>query len=164
MKTKTIFILIILFSITSSFSALGQKANFSGKWALNKEKTTLADNQLFLSKVSIQLKTDSLLTSRVYENGNGEEYPFEENLSLDGKECKISIYDMPRKTKASRSNTDGSIIIESTTTFSGDNGEVNLTAKETWKVDNEGKILTINFTNKMADSESAGTNYYNKVK
>lgn len=164
MKTKTIFIFLVLLIITSSYSALGQRANFSGEWKLNKEKTVLADNQLFLSRVTIQLKSDSLLTTRVYENANGEEYPFEENLSLDEKESKIVIYDMPRTTKASRSNTDGSIIIESTTTFNGNNGEENLAAKETWKVDNEGQTLTIGFTNKMSGGETVGTNYYNKVK
>jgi hypothetical protein len=164
MKTKTIFIFLILLIITSPFSALGQNGGFSGEWKLNKEKTVLAENQLFLSIVTIQIKSDSLLTTRVYENWNGEEYPFEENLSLDGKECKIVIYDMPRTTKASRSNTDVSLIIESTTTFYNDNGEDNLTAKETWKVDNEGNTLTINFTNKMSVGETIGTNYYNRIK
>ncbi|MEI8226388.1 MAG: hypothetical protein WCG82_10735 [Bacteroidota bacterium] len=164
MKIKATFLFLILFAITFSFSALGQRANFSGEWKLNKEKTVLADNQLFLSRVTIQLKSDSLLTTRVYENANGEEYPFEENLFLDGKEYKIVIFDMPRTTKASRSDTDGSLIIESTTTFNGNNGEENLTAKETWKVDDEGETLTIGFTNKMSGSETVGTNYYNKVK
>jgi len=164
MKTKTIFIFLILLITTSSYSALGQKGDFSGEWKLNKEKTVLADNQLFLSRVVIELKSDSLLTVRVYENGNGEEYPFEENLSLDGKECKIVIYEMPRTTKATRSNTDGSLIIESTTTFQGENGAENLTAKETWNVDNEGTTLTIAFINKMSGGETTGTNYYNKVK
>lgn len=101
---------------------------------------------------------------RVYENANGEQYPFTENLSLDGKEYKIVIFEMPRTAKASRSITDGSLIIESKTTFTGDNGAVDLITKETWKVDNNGTTLTINFTNIMAGNESAGTNYYNKAK
>ena len=164
MKTKTLFILFILLIITSSVPVIGQQVDFSGEWILNKEKTVLSDNPVFLSRVSIKLKSDSLLTTRVYENENGEEYPFEENLSLDGKEYKIVIYDMPRTAKASRSNTDGSFIIESTTTFYGDNGEEDFTTKETWKMDNEGKTLTIDFTNKISGNETVGTNYYSKVK
>jgi hypothetical protein len=163
MKTKTTFLFLILLIISSAFSAFGQKVNFSGDWKLNKEKTVLADSRLFLSKITIQLKNDSLLTTRVYENENGEEYPFDENLTLDGKGCKIFIYDMPRTTKASISE-DGSVVVESVTTFYTDSGDENLTAKETWKVDAEGKILTIAFTNKMSAGESAGTNYYTKVK
>ncbi len=164
MKTKTIFIALILLFFLPAFTIYAQKADFSGKWTLNKEKTNLTDNQLFLSKITIQHKSDSLLTTRVYENGNGEEYPFEENLSLDGKECKIVIFDMPRTSKATRSDTDGSVMIESTTTFNGNNGAEDVTAKETWKVDNEGQMLTLEFNNKMSGNETTGTYYYNKVK
>lgn len=163
MKTKMTFLLLIMFIITFSYSAQGQGANFSGEWKLNKEKTVLADNQLFLSRVLINLKSDSILTTRIYENANGQEYPFDENLSLDNKENKIVIYEMPRTSKATK-QADGALIIESTTTFSGNNGEENLTAKETWKVDNEGQVLTIGFTNKMSAGEFTGINYYNKIK
>ena len=164
MKTKTIFFLFFLIFITLSYSAIGQAPGFSGEWKLNKEKTVLADNQLFLSGLTITLKSDSLLTTRVYENANGDQYPFEENLSLDGKECKITIYDMPRTTKVSKSSTDGSLNVESITEFNGNNGLENLTSKESWKIDPDGKTLVIGFTNKMSGVESTGTNYYTRVK
>jgi len=163
MKTKPIFTLLILLTFSFSFSAVAQNSNFSGEWKLDREKTTMANDQLFLSMVTVQLKKDSLLTTRVYSNGY-EEYPFVENLSLDGKDCKINIYDMPRSSKASRSASDGSILIESKTTFYGNNGEEDMIANETWKVDKAGNMLTIDFTNKMSGSEFTGTNYYNKVK
>ncbi len=164
MKTKITFFFLVLFIISSSSSLSGQKSKFSGDWKLNTEKTVLTDNQLVLSKVSIKLLSDSLLTVRVYENSNGEEYPFDEKLTLDGKPCKIYIYDMPRSTKATRSESEGSITIESVTTFYGNNGEEDLLAKELWKVDNEGKTLTIEYTNKVAGNEYKGTSYYNRVK
>jgi hypothetical protein len=164
MKTKTILIALSLLFYLPALTIYAQKADFSGEWKLNKEKTVLADNQLFLSGITIQIKSDSLLTTRVYENENGEEYPFVENLSLDGKDCKISIFDMPRTSKATLSDTDGSILIASTTTFNGNNGQEDMTAKETWKVDNEGKTITLEFTNKMSGNEISGTYYYNKVK
>lgn len=164
MKTKTILIILSLLIFLPSFNAIAQKADFSGEWKLDKEKTVLADNQLFLSRITIQLKSDSLLTTRVYENGNGEEYPFEENLSLDGKECKVVIYEMPRTSTATHSDTDGAIMISSTTTFNGNNGEEDMTAKETWKPENDGQLLTLQFTNKMSGNESTGTYYYNRAK
>jgi hypothetical protein len=37
-------------------------------------------------------------------------------------------------------------------------------AKETWKIDKEGKTLTLEFTNKMSGKEITGIYYYNKVK
>jgi hypothetical protein len=164
MKIKETLALIILLFILPSFSLLAQKNGFSGEWKLNTEKTVLADNQLFLSGLKILHRNDSILVTRTYQNGNGDEYPFDENLSLDGKESKITIYDMPRTSKATKSPANGSLIIESTTTFSGQNGEENLVTKESWNVDSEGKVLTIGYTNKMSSGEVSGTNYYNKVK
>lgn len=164
MKMKTILIAFALLFFLPALTIFAQKADFSGEWKLNKAKTVLAENQLFLSGITIQIKSDSLLTTRVYENGNGEEYPFEENLSLDGKECKIVIFDMPRTSKATLSGADSSFMIASTTTFIGNNGQEDMTAKETWKVDKEGKTLTLEFTNKMSGNETTGTFYYNKVK
>jgi hypothetical protein len=164
MKTKTILTILFMLFFIPDFTAFAQKGDFSGEWKLNKEKTLLTDNQLFLSRITIQYKSDSILTTRVYENGNGEEYPFDEKISLDGKECKIVVYDMPRTSKATRSVTDGSIMIASTTTFNGNNGEEDMIAEETWKVENEGRLLTLNFTNKISGNETTGTYYYDKTK
>jgi hypothetical protein len=163
MKTKPTFILFVAILLITSINCYSQKQDFAGQWKLNREKTVLGDNQLFLSKVNIQIKGDSLFTTRVYENDMGEEYPFDENLTLDGKDCKITIYDMPRTSKASISDTDGSINVESKTTFYGDNGEQDMIAKEVWKVNSETKMLTIEFTNKMSSYETTGINYYTKV-
>ncbi|MGC1391832.1 MAG: hypothetical protein WA816_12415 [Bacteroidales bacterium] len=164
MKTKTILMSLSMLFFLSSLTIYAQKTDFSGEWKLNKEKTVLADNQLFLSSVTIQQRSDSLLTKRVYENVNGEEYPFNENLSLDGKDCKIVIFDMPRTSTATISDADKSLIISSTTTFSGNSGPEDMIAKETWKVDNEGQLLTLVFSNKMSGNETTGTYLYNKVK
>lgn len=164
MKTKTIFFILFLLTLLPASFINAQKPDLSGEWKLNKEKSTIADPQLFLSKITFQVKTDSLLTTRVYENGNGEEYPFEENLSLDGKDCKIVIFEMPRTSKATCSTTDGSIIIASATTFNNGNGPEDMTANETWKLDNEGRFLTLTFTNKMSGNESTGTYYFEKTK
>jgi hypothetical protein len=164
MRTKETLAFIILLFILPSFSSLAQKPEFSGEWKLNTEKTVLADNQLFLSGIKVMQKSDSMLITRTYQNSNGDEYPFDENLSFDGKESKITIYDMPRTSKATKASDDGSILIESTTIFSGQNGDENLVSKESWNVDSEGKVLTINFTNKMSSGTVTGTNYYNRVK
>jgi len=162
MKIKSIALFSIVLFIGTSFSLSGQTNGFSGQWKLNREKTTLAPDQLFLAEITVKLTSDTLLTTRTYENPMGEQYPFDENVTLDGKDCKTVIYDMPRTSKASKPGSDGLLNIESTTTFQGQNGEENLVAKETWKVEND--TLTINFTNTMAAGEIAGINYYTKVK
>ena len=83
-----------------------------------------------MAKIKIDLRIDSLLTTRTYENAFGEAYPFTENLSLNGKEYRIVIYDLPRVSKALYSSSDKTVIVESSTTFNGYNGEEILKAKE----------------------------------
>jgi hypothetical protein len=162
MKTRTLLSLITLFIFLPAFTITAQKADISGEWKLNKEKSQVAEN-LFLSKITLKLKPDSLLTTRVYENQNGEEYSFDEKLSLDNKECKTVIYDMPRTSAATRSNADGSISIASTTTFNGNGGMEDMVAKEAWKLGEDGN-LTLDFTNKMSGNELTGKYIYEKVK
>jgi len=164
MRTKTAFFLVIFMILISASPIRSQTSPFSGEWKLNREKTNLQGSQLFLSKIKVELKSDSLLTTRTYENGNGEEYPFVENLSLDGNECKIIIYDMPRTSKATSSPGDGTINLESTTVFTGNNGEDNYKAKEIWKIEEGGNILSIAFTNSSSAGSTTGTQYFDKVK
>jgi hypothetical protein len=164
MKTKSIITLISLLFFLTSITAFSQKTDFTGEWKINKEKSLLGENQLFLSRIKIQLKADSLLTTRVYENGNGEEYPFDENLALDGKEGKIVIFEMPRKSTATRSDNNATILINSATTFTGNNGQEDMVAKESWKVQNEGQVLALEFSNTMSGNETKGTYFYDKVK
>lgn len=136
----------------------GQNA-FNGEWKINLQKSVVPADQLYLSKINIQVKGDSILTTRVYQSPDGQEYPFGEKMSLDGKETKITIYDMPRVTKAQKGDG-GSILIDSKTTFYGNGGEDNLTAKETWKVD--GNTLVLDMVNQMSGQEFKGTFYYTK--
>ena len=103
------------------------------------------------------------MTERYYDTGDGQEYPFKENVTLDGKEYGITIYDMPRKAKASWSDQEGSIIFESTTTANGDNGTADFISKENWKVDKITGTFTISVTNKMAGNEAAGAFILNKA-
>lgn len=150
--------------LISVIPAMAQSSSFTGEWKLNREKSNIQDSQLILTKIKIQVKSDSLLTTRTYETGDGSEYPFVENLTLNGKECKITIYDMPRTTKATMSKSDGTILIESSTTFYGNGGEDNLVAKEIWKIEDGGKTLSFVFTNSMSAGSSSGTHYFDRVK
>lgn len=157
MKTRTILTtLLLLFAVSLS----AQMSNFNGTWKINREKSQIPD-MLYLSQITITVKGDSLITTRTYTSPDYQEYPFTELLTLDDKEVKTVIYEMPRVSKAKK-NPDASIGIESKTTFYGDSGEDNLVAREIWKTD--GKTLTLDHVNQMAGQEFKGVFYYNKVK
>ncbi len=98
-KTLTTIILALLVLIFSD-SAAGQKADFTGSWKLDMTKKPATGNFPVLTRININIKGDSLLTERFYDTGDGQEYPFAENLTLDGKEHAMTVYEMPRKSVA----------------------------------------------------------------
>jgi hypothetical protein len=162
MKRTTFFVLFMALTIASSIQVSGQKADFNGSWKLNIAKSTMVE-YANLVRIDVQIKGDSLLTERYYDTGDGQEYPFTEKLTLDGKEYNITIYDMPRKAKASFSDVDGSVIVESTITFNGDSGPEDFVSKETWTTEPTNKILTISFKNKISGGETEGAFIFNKA-
>lgn len=164
MKTKILFLSIMLMNVFFITYTSAQTSAFTvvGEWKLNREKTDLQGSQLFLSKIKIELR-DSLITTRTYENMNGDEYPFNENVSLDGRDCKIIIYDMPRVSKATFSYLQKTISLESTTAFNGGNGTEDIKAKEEWKTENDGKTLVINTSTNTNAVTTSGTEYFDRV-
>ena len=162
MNTKKCFSFIIVLLIVASTFAGNNKNSYSGVWKLNKEKTPPTNSRLFLSQISFTLKGDSLFTVRTYENDNGETYPFDEKLTMDGKEYKIDVYNFPRKAKAHWSDKDGFLIIDSVTTFTGDSGEQDFILSETWKVDENGTSLNVDFTTKLPTGDVKGTFSFKK--
>jgi hypothetical protein len=164
MKKRNFKLIFTLLLAVAALSLQAEEPVFNGEWKLNREKTVLQGSQLFLSKLVIKVAGDSLLTTRTYENADGQQYPFVENLTLDGKEHNIVIYDMPRTTKATRSASDGSLMLDSNTTFYRDGQETVLNSKETWKAELGKALLTISFVTKMANGEFPGILYLDRVK
>jgi hypothetical protein len=163
MKPIKSFSLVVLLIISTVVFAGDKKSNYSGTWTLNKEKTPSVGGQIFLSKINFILKNDSLLTVRTYENNNGETYPFNENLTMDAKEYKIIIYEMPRKSKAYWSEQGSSLVIESTTTFTRDGSPQDLLSKETWKMDENGTSITVDYTTTLSTGVFNGTYFFQKA-
>jgi hypothetical protein len=156
MKRAASLITLMALTITFALISSGQKADFSGTWKLDREKSMLAENTPVLTKITINIKGDSLVSRRFYDIGDGQEYPFDENISLDGTESNIIIYEMPRKAKAKWSVPESTVNLESTITFNGSSGPEDFNSKETWKIDKENSTLTINYVNKTAYGESNG--------
>jgi hypothetical protein len=163
MKKITLILVLISFAIAYALPVAGQQADFNGIWKLDRDQSTLAEYSPTLVRIDVRIGADSLLTERYYDTGDGQEYPFTENLKLDGKESSITIYDMPRKTKATWSDQDTTVNVESKTTFNGDNGQEDFVSKETWKIDNVTKTLTITFKNSTSAGEASGFFLFKKA-
>jgi len=152
---------LFLLSITS-FASSGN-ANYSGEWKLDKEKSDLSDSPLYLSKIKITQEENSLQTTRTYMNQNGEQYPFDEVITVDGEEREIMIYEMKRRTSARWSEDGKSLLIKSITKYYGDSGEEEFSIKETVSLNDEGTILSIAYTTNSVYGENTGTYFYSKA-
>ncbi len=162
MKIKMFLSLLASMIIAVSVFAGDGKTGYTGNWKIDKVKSATSSSSLLLSEISFTVKNDSLLTMRTYESSNGETYAFNENLTLDSKESKIVIYEMPRKAKAQWSEKGGSLLIESTTTFTNGSGEQNVTSTETWTLSESGNQLTYDFVTKTSEGSVKGILYFNK--
>ena len=163
MNKKNLLLTAVFLMLSVSLFAAKKKVNFSGKWVLDKEKTEIAENSIFLVEISIKQVGDSLFTVRGYENDyDGGFYPFDEDLTLDGKEYEIFIYDMPRTTSAKWSKKGKSIIINSKMTVYGDAGDFDMLSEETLTLEEKGTLLIINLKTTAGEEESEVILYFNK--
>lgn len=161
---KKIYIPMISFLLFAIVAVAGEESvNFSGDWKLDRKKSDLSESRLFLAKITITQKEDSLIARRTYENMNGEQYPFTEKLALDGKESEIIVYDIPRASTANLSEDGKSATITSKMTFYREGSEVEWTLLETWTLTEKGTILSINFNSKSPRGDSEVTYFYNKT-
>ena len=153
--------MLVLLCVFVSIGLAQNATDFSGTWTIDKEKTELSRAGLYLSKIEVMQKGDSLIAKRTYVNRDGEHYPFTERLTLDGKETKIEIYDMPRTSSAKLSEDKQSIDLVSTVTYYGDYGATDIQITEKWSM-GEGKVLKIHSTSKTDEGERELAAFYKK--
>lgn len=157
MKKTSLFVLMAFILSAVAIDASSQKTNLNGKWKADVSKSSVISNNPFLVRIDVKISGDSLYTERQYDIGDGQTYPFTENLTLDGKEHDITVYDMPRKTTAAWSEDEGILNLVSSMSTYGGSGPADFISKESWKVAEDGKVLTISFQNTMNGSDSEGS-------
>ncbi|HOB85930.1 MAG TPA: hypothetical protein PLB27_11295 [Bacteroidales bacterium] len=131
MKKILLHISLIAVFTAFAFDASCQKSAFSGTWKLDRTKSVLPEYISVLTQITVKMKADSILTERYYDVGDGQEYPFDENLPLNGSNVSITIYDMPRKTNVTFSDMDNTVSLTSTTTFYDSGTPIDFNSKET---------------------------------
>lgn len=161
---KVSFAAIAVLMLAAAAFAQG-KANYSGAWTLDKDKSTLAGPMRIDSMTLTVTQTDKEIkvetaTKRLPPNdgpgrGMGGRGGFGMGdgttvYSLDGRELKTEVDGpmgkMPVIYKGAV-KTDGSLELSSSRTFGGPSGEMTMTTKETWKLSADGKTLTIDREN-----------------
>lgn len=135
-----------------------QKANFSGTWKLNKEKTDfgkLSENVVPI-KVSVDQDSDTIIIDRLTKNSVKELHSYIERLPFNGSnvENMINLY---TKKVASIQLGNGAQLTE-TAQYINYSDNVRYKGIETWILSNAGKTLTV-----TREDKANGSSYLRKM-
>lgn len=86
-------------TLCSAVTVNAQKANFSGEWKLNEQKSTLGQygGRMAAKNLKLNGQTDSLSIQRASTSPDGNEFTTNEKLTFDGKEAESTLFGTQRK-------------------------------------------------------------------
>jgi mannan endo-1,4-beta-mannosidase len=119
--------------------------DFSGEWIINEEKS-LFDNIGASSlpyKIAIAQDGLELSISRTVVLEYADDRIIEERLALDGKEYRSEFMNFPRISTAQFNEGGDTLVINSKVTMPRGNQTFEMDSKETWTLEEQGAILSI---------------------
>ena len=134
----------IFFLAVSPFSLIAQKADFSGIWKLDKDRTDFgkvfpAYTTPYVMKVDQQ--RDSLMIERNSKDGQGELHNYVEKLPFDGHVIENMIKSTKKRAMIQWSIENQSLT--ETATYKDYSAGMEYKATEIWTLTDEGKTLMI---------------------
>ena len=144
------FVLFLLYPATTY---AGDKADFSGEWALNEDKSETGESRFGPSKT---LKITQAENSLVIERNNKREF------TLDGIEKLTEDERGTTKSTASWSEDGKTLTLNSHRKMTRGDQTFEITTKETWELSSDGRTLTINSSRSTPRGEMNSVLVYNK--
>lgn len=121
------------------------KPDFSGVWVFNEDKSIL-DNRGFNNqpdKMEITLHGNDLKIKRTFIVEYADDRVAEEDMTLDGKELKSTLFNSPRVTTVKWSEKGDMLNFKSTVTFNRGGQPTDMITTEDWSLLDNGKVLSI---------------------
>jgi hypothetical protein len=167
MKTRIPFFTLFILGLflLSSAGAFAQKANFSGSWTLNEEKSSLGDSQYRGAlKITATQDAASLSLVRVSKGRDDEDRTTNEKYALDGTETENPAFgNTMRKSKASW-DADGKVLtINSVMNFERDGEKREFKMSEVFSLSADGKNLIIESSFATPNGDMKQTRVYGKM-
>jgi len=153
---------MILFAI-SLLSASVFAADFSGTWALNKDKSELGEGRrarFAATKLVVVQKENALTIESTRTGRNGEDRTMKEEMTLDGKEVKQTTDFGEAVSKAHVK--DGGLVISTTRTFERNGETFEMKSEQKWQLAADGKLLTIDVKSESPRGERQMKLVYDK--
>jgi len=151
-------------SLLISSESLAQKANLSGTWSFNEDKSELGEGGFSRAAVKLVIKQEgnNMLMDRTTQRRSGEEFTASEKYTLDGKECENPAFNTTKKSTATWSADGKNLTISSTTVFEREGQEMEINTIEIFKLSADGKSLSIDYTSKSSRGERKNIYVYDK--
>lgn len=159
-KGNVLYSLIIMQVVVFCFPVLAQqkngsqRANFIGKWKLNKPKSELAGefpvcifgegDRVFSNTMNIAAYKDFLTVHVTSSSPEWESVKKQEKLIFDGKEREATVFGRPRDESTARWSDDGqTMTVNSVKSFYTKGKEPDVKVREVWKLINDGKSISV---------------------
>ena len=158
--SKKLLAFLIAPAILLSFTALPDKANFSGEWKLNEGKSELGQFQPFAPrKIKVEQKDDAITITKTSPSFQGDEVTVSETLPFDGKDVENTVFGTSKRKASVKWSDDGqslTITFNLLLDFNGQTTEVKGT--ETWVLADGGKTLVSqnNSSSSFGDIQAKG--------
>src|SRR5687767_11562172 len=153
--------------VLSSATMLSAPPNLSGEWKLNEAKSELVQFGRGAAKKIIVESQDAhgISLERTTTNQNGEDVIRKEKLTFDGKEVESTATGGfgTSKTKATAKVSDDAMEVNAIVSFDRDGQTVEIKRKETWKLSDGGKVLTIDVSSSSSFGDNTMKLVYDKV-
>ena len=158
-------LLISLTLIFSSAALLPVNSNYSGEWNFNEGKSKLAEGRFRAAAQTIKVTQDDAAVSieRTSNTPNGDAITTTEKLTFDGKTTESTVFGNSKKTSTAAWSSGGDeMTIQSTIVFERDGNSFEIKISEVWKLQNDGKTLSIDYTSTSPRGTQNQTFVYDK--
>ena len=154
------FVLFLLYPATTY---AGDKADFSGEWALNEDKSETGESRFGPSKtLKITQAENSLVIESTRMGRDGEQRTNKREFTLDGIEKLTEDERGTTKSTASWSEDGKTLTLNSHRKMTRGDQTFEITTKETWELSSDGRTLTINSSRSTPRGEMNSVLVYNK--
>lgn len=164
MRVVTGLIVAVFLFVSFVTFAADEKANFSGQWILNTEKSQLGEGGRWAAKsLKVTQEENNLSVERTATGRNGEDITFTQSVTLDGKESLSAMPNRPQRKSTANWSEGGKILtISSITVFEQDGNKTEMSDVETWALSGDGNSLSINNLSQSPRGEREATYVYDK--
>lgn len=135
--SKKLLPLLIIPALMLSFTCLPDKANFTGEWKLNEEKSEFGDfGSRFAAKtIKVEQKAESITISKTAASFNGGDNTTTETLTFDGKESETTVFGNAKKKSVAKWSDDGQTMTVTYSIAMERNGQaMEFKGTETWSL------------------------------